>query len=228
MLQGGKTKHVYIMASAFFQCHNKSYLEEIAIWNFVFVLCILKTFPMILVGHRIRRETMWVFQKGNPKILYCGNLKKEKGWKEKRSRVNLCEATSCFYAAEVRESANNLWVNHQFPSPVKWLKCKRVHSRDDSSRIIDNLNNKQIAVLGETIEEVLFFLVTSAVLCKNIESEVRQISSFVHSKFRNEFSHEHPRTFVEWHEISRRSLRNFGLTLEVLEKGQWMLSFIFW
>ena len=28
----------------------------------------------------------------------------------------------------------------------------------------------------------------------------------------SEISHEHPRTFVERHEISRRSLRNFGLT----------------
>ena len=170
------------MASAFFQCSNKSHLEQFGIWNFVFDLCILKTFPIILVGHR--RETMWVFKKGNRKILYCGNLKKEKGWKETRSRVNLCEATSFFYAAEVPESPNNLWVNHQFPSPVKWLKCKRVHSWDDSSRIIDNLNNKQIAVLGETIEEVSFFLVTSTVLCKSNESEVRQILSFVLAKVR--------------------------------------------
>ena len=185
MPQGGTTKHVYIMASAFFKCSNKSHLEQFVICNFVFVFCILKTFPMILVGHR--RETMWVFQKGNPKILHCGNLKKEKGWKEKRSRVNLCEATSFFYAAEVRESPNNLWVNHQFSSPVKWLKCKRVHSPDDSSRIIDNLNIKQIAVLGETIEEVLFFLVMSAVLCKR-ESEVRQISSFVLAKVRRSFA----------------------------------------
>lgn len=148
MLQGGTTKHVYIMALAFFQCSNESHLEQFVICNFVFGLCILKTFPMILVAHR--RETMWFFQKGNPKILYCGYLKKEKGWKEERSKLNLYEATSFFYAAEGRAYPNNLWVNHQFPSHVKWLRCKRVHSRDDSSRIIDYLNNKQIAVLVET------------------------------------------------------------------------------
>ena len=84
--------------------------------------------------------------------------------------------------------SKSLETDDQFPSPVKWLKCKRVHSRDDSSRIINSVNDKQIAVLGETIEEVLFFLATSAVLCKSNESEVRQISSFVLAKVRRNFA----------------------------------------
>lgn len=84
--------------------------------------------------------------------------------------------------------SKSLEIDDQLPSPAKWLKCKRVYSRDDSSRIIDSLNNKQIAVLGETIEEVLCFLVTSEVLCKSNESEVRQISSFVLSKVRRNFA----------------------------------------